>query len=122
MTHAARPSVHSHIVVFTTISRPAPPGIFPVAVLNSVKAVPEVCRVYCATANPVSVVVAKLGDDKKVGHHLILQNCRRLTWALLTAPHPHPHPHPARASWALLTGCAPSIMRPPATRRSGTTF
>lgn len=40
-------------------------GVFPVAVLNAVKAVPEVCRVYCATANPVAVVVAKLGDDKK---------------------------------------------------------
>ncbi|GBF94852.1 hypothetical protein Rsub_08024 [Raphidocelis subcapitata] len=40
-------------------------GIFPVAVLNAVKAVPEVCRVYCATANPVSVVVARLGEDRK---------------------------------------------------------
>jgi hypothetical protein len=43
-----------------------PKGIFPVSVLNAVKAVPEVCRVYCATANPVAVVVAKLGDDRKV--------------------------------------------------------
>jgi len=40
-------------------------GIFPVSVLNSIKSVPEVCRVYCATANPVSVVVAKMGADKK---------------------------------------------------------
>ncbi|KIY95947.1 hypothetical protein MNEG_12016 [Monoraphidium neglectum] len=40
-------------------------GMFPVAVLDSIKAVPEVCRVYCATANPVSVVVAKMGNDKK---------------------------------------------------------
>jgi hypothetical protein len=31
---------------------------FPVNVLNAIKAVPEVCRVYCATANPVEVVVA----------------------------------------------------------------
>jgi adenosine/AMP kinase len=31
---------------------------FPVNVLNQVKQVPEVCRVYCATANPVEVVVA----------------------------------------------------------------
>ena len=31
---------------------------FPVNVLNQVKSVPEVCRVYCATANPVQVLVA----------------------------------------------------------------
>ncbi|MBI3649278.1 MAG: adenosine-specific kinase [Actinobacteria bacterium] len=31
---------------------------FPVNVLNAVKQVPEVCRIYCATANPVEVVVA----------------------------------------------------------------
>jgi len=31
---------------------------FPVNVLNQVKAVPEVCHVYCATANPVHVLVA----------------------------------------------------------------
>ncbi|KHK99132.1 membrane protein [Microbacterium mangrovi] len=31
---------------------------FPVNVLNQVKAVPEVCTVYCATANPVQLLVA----------------------------------------------------------------
>ncbi len=31
---------------------------FPVNVLNPVKAVPEVCTVFCATANPVDVLVA----------------------------------------------------------------
>lgn len=31
---------------------------FPVNVLNEVKTVPEVCRIYCATANPVQVIVA----------------------------------------------------------------
>ena len=31
---------------------------FPVNVLNQVKAVPEVCSIYCATANPVQVLVA----------------------------------------------------------------
>jgi uncharacterized protein len=30
---------------------------FPVNVLNAIKQVPEVCRVFCATANPVEVVV-----------------------------------------------------------------
>jgi uncharacterized protein len=31
---------------------------YPVNVLNAVKGCPEVCRVYCATANPVQVIVA----------------------------------------------------------------
>ena len=31
---------------------------FPLNVLNPVRAVPEVCGVFCATANPVDVVVA----------------------------------------------------------------
>ena len=31
---------------------------FPVNVLNQVKAVPEVCSVFCATANPVQLLVA----------------------------------------------------------------
>ena len=33
-------------------------GFFPVNVLNAIKAVPEVCRVFCATANPTEVIVA----------------------------------------------------------------
>ena len=33
--------------------------MFPVNILNAVKNVPEVCRVYCATANPVEVIVAE---------------------------------------------------------------
>ena len=31
---------------------------FPVNVLNALKAVPEVCTIFCATANPVDVLVA----------------------------------------------------------------
>ena len=31
---------------------------FPVNVLNPLKAVPEVCTIFCATANPVDVLVA----------------------------------------------------------------
>jgi uncharacterized protein len=34
---------------------------FPVNVLNALKAVPEVCTVHCATANPLEVVVAQSG-------------------------------------------------------------
>jgi uncharacterized protein len=32
---------------------------YPVNVLNQLKQVPEVCSIYCATANPVQVIVAK---------------------------------------------------------------
>ncbi|MEM7770970.1 MAG: adenosine-specific kinase [Cyanobacteria bacterium P01_E01_bin.6] len=31
---------------------------FPLNVLNAIKQCPEVCRIYCATANPVQVVIA----------------------------------------------------------------
>jgi len=34
-------------------------GFYPVNVLNAVKAIPEVCHVFCATANPVEVIVAE---------------------------------------------------------------
>jgi adenosine/AMP kinase len=32
---------------------------YPINVLNAVKDVPEVCNIYCATANPVQVIVAE---------------------------------------------------------------
>jgi uncharacterized protein len=32
---------------------------YPVNVLNALKMVPEVCRIYCATANPLEVIVAE---------------------------------------------------------------
>jgi adenosine/AMP kinase len=34
-------------------------GGFPVNILNALKNVPEVCGIFCATANPVEVVVAE---------------------------------------------------------------
>ena len=39
---------------------------FPVHVLNAVKAVPEVCRVFCATANPLEVVVGETEQGRGV--------------------------------------------------------
>jgi adenosine/AMP kinase len=39
---------------------------YPVNVLNQVKMVPEVCRIYCATANPVEVVVAQTEQGRAV--------------------------------------------------------
>jgi adenosine/AMP kinase len=32
---------------------------YPVNVLNAIKNVPEVCRIFCATANPVEVIIAE---------------------------------------------------------------
>ncbi|HET7276810.1 MAG TPA: adenosine-specific kinase [Dermatophilaceae bacterium] len=39
---------------------------FPVNVLNQLKMVPEVCRIYCATANPVEVLVAETEQGRGV--------------------------------------------------------
>jgi len=39
---------------------------FPVNVLGQVKLVPEVCRIYCATANPVQVIVAETAAGRGI--------------------------------------------------------
>jgi adenosine/AMP kinase len=39
---------------------------FPINVMNAVKAVPEVCRIYCATANPVDVVVGETEQGRGI--------------------------------------------------------
>jgi adenosine/AMP kinase len=39
---------------------------FPVSVLNAIKAVPEVCRIFCATANAAEVVVAESSDGRAI--------------------------------------------------------
>jgi hypothetical protein len=41
-------------------------GFYPVNVLNAVKAVPEVCRVFCATANPVTVLLAETEQGRGI--------------------------------------------------------
>ncbi len=41
-------------------------GYYPINVLNAVKAVPEVCRIFCATANPLQVVVAETEQGRGV--------------------------------------------------------
>src|SRR5512142_1188266 len=41
-------------------------GFFPVNVLNAVKAVPEVCRVFCATANPTEVILAATEQGRAI--------------------------------------------------------
>ncbi len=39
---------------------------YPVNVLNAIKAVHEVCAVFCATANPLAVVVAETEDGRGI--------------------------------------------------------
>jgi adenosine/AMP kinase len=41
-------------------------GFFPVNVLNQVKNVPEVCTVFCATANPTEVIVAETEQGRGI--------------------------------------------------------
>jgi len=41
-------------------------GVFPINVLNSIKMLPEVCRVFCATANPTQVVVVETEQGRGI--------------------------------------------------------
>lgn len=41
-------------------------GFYPINVLNAIKAVPEVCRIFCATANPTEVIVAETGQGRAI--------------------------------------------------------
>ncbi|MBL7130081.1 MAG: adenosine-specific kinase [Candidatus Omnitrophica bacterium] len=39
---------------------------FPINVLNAIKNVPEVCQIFCATANPVEVIIAESQRGKGI--------------------------------------------------------
>jgi adenosine/AMP kinase len=39
---------------------------FPINILNAVKSCPEVCHIFCATANPVEVIVAETDQGRGV--------------------------------------------------------
>ena len=41
-------------------------GFFPLNVLNALKMVPEVCRIFCATANPTEVVLAETEQGRGI--------------------------------------------------------
>ena len=41
-------------------------GFYPVNVLNAVKVVPEVCRIFCATSNPVQVILAETEQGRGI--------------------------------------------------------
>lgn len=42
------------------------PDFYPVNVLNAVKQVPEVCRIFCATANPTEVIIAETAQGRAI--------------------------------------------------------
>jgi len=39
---------------------------YPINVLNFIKNVPEVCNIYCATANPVEVIIAETAQGRGI--------------------------------------------------------
>jgi adenosine/AMP kinase len=41
-------------------------GFYPVNVLNAIKQTPEVCRIFCATANPTEVVIAETAQGRAI--------------------------------------------------------
>lgn len=42
------------------------PGFYPVNILNAIKGVPEVCRIFCATANPAQVILAQTEQGRAI--------------------------------------------------------
>jgi len=50
---------HSFIVFLGT-------GFYPVNILNALKYVPEVARIYCATANPTEVLIAETEQGRGI--------------------------------------------------------
>lgn len=41
-------------------------GFFPINILNQIKQVPEVCRIFCATANPVDVIITETAQGRGI--------------------------------------------------------
>ncbi len=41
-------------------------GYYPINILNSLKMVPEVCRIFCATSNPTEVIVAETEQGRGI--------------------------------------------------------
>jgi len=41
-------------------------GYFPINILNAIKMVPEVCHIFCATANPTQVVVVETDQGRGI--------------------------------------------------------
>lgn len=44
---------------------------YPINVLNTIKSIPEVCTIFCATANPTKVILAETTFDVEVGRGIL---------------------------------------------------
>jgi hypothetical protein len=40
--------------------------MYPINILNTIKNLPEVCRIFCATANPVEVVIGETEQGRGI--------------------------------------------------------
>jgi len=62
------------------------PGSFPLNVLNTIKMIPEVCGIFCATANPVEVVIAETDQGRGImgvidgGKSKGVEDTKDITW------------------------------------------
>lgn len=56
---AAMSAGHSFIVILGD-------GFYPLNVLNALKMVPEVCRIFCATANPTEIILAETEQGRGI--------------------------------------------------------
>lgn len=63
---------------------------YPLNVLNAIKNVPEVCSIFCATANPTKIVIAESKQGKEIGRGVLgvidgfipngIEDKQELTW------------------------------------------
>jgi hypothetical protein len=44
---------------------------YPLNVLNAIKNVPEVCSIFCATANPTKIIIAESKQGKEIGRGIL---------------------------------------------------
>jgi len=49
---------HSFIIILR--------NAYPINVLNAVKAIPEVCNIFCASANPIEVIIAESDSGRGI--------------------------------------------------------
>ncbi|MFH1506884.1 MAG: adenosine-specific kinase [Candidatus Omnitrophota bacterium] len=59
---------------------------YPINVLNSIKNIPEVCRIFCASANPVEVIITQTSQGRGILGVIDgvspkgLESCEDITW------------------------------------------
>ena len=46
-------------------------GCFPINILNDIKKVPEVCNIYCATANPTKIIISQTDNGEFPGRGIL---------------------------------------------------